>query len=612
MSDRLPPRSAVPPEATADVSAVFATPAAWEAESAAAAFALENLGRFRGRLGDGPGVLAAYLEASEDALRRIGRLQVYAEMRHSADTTDPQETARTDRARALYARAEAAVAFADPEIAALGRIRLEAWRAAEPRLAHRRHQFDRLLRRAEHRRSPEVEELLAALGDPFGSAAEIHGTLADADLTFRLARGGDGREAEVASGTIDRLLRDPDPELRRTAWESYADGFLSLRHGLAAAMATGVRQRCYLARARHYGSALEAALAENDIPVGVFHRLLEVFRAHLPVWHRYWRLLRRTRGGRLRPCDIHAPLAPDSPHLPLAAAVEIIAEAVRPLGREYAEALRQGAGPGRWVDSAPNRGKRAGAFSTGTPGTPPFILMSHTADVASCSTLAHELGHSMHTWLCSRTQPYVYADYSIFAAEVASNFNQALVRDYLLRLHPEPAFQLAVLEEAMSNYHRYLFLMPTLARFEREIHEREERGEPLTADAMDALLADLFAEGYGGEVEMDGPRVGNTWAQFPTHLYANFYVYQYATGISGAEALASAVLAEAREGGPAPGPAATRYLDFLRAGSSLYPLDALRRAGVDLSGPGPVEAGFRALERTVERLEELLPPAPAR
>ncbi len=608
MSDRLPPRSEVPPECTADVSAVFATPGDWEAEAAAASAAAEDLARFRGRLGDGPGVLAGYLEAAEDVLRRVGRLQVYAEMRHSVDTADPAETARADRARALSARAGAAVAFADPEIAALGRARLEAWRASEPRLAHRRHEFDRLLRRAEHRRSPEVEELLAALGEPFGSADAIHGTLADADLTFRPARGGDGREAEVANGTIDRLLRDPDPEMRRTAWESYADGFLSLRHGLAAAMATGVRQRCYLARARQYGSALEAALSENDIPVAVFHRLLEVFRAHLPVWHRYWRLLRRTAGGgRLRACDVHAPLAPGGPELPLASAAEIIVEAMRPLGREYSEALRRGAGPARWVDSAPNRGKRAGAFSTGAPGTPPFILMSYTDDVASCSTLAHELGHSMHTWLCTQSQPYVYADYSIFAAEVASNFNQALVRDHLLRGHPEPAFQLAVLEEAMSNYHRYLFLMPTLARFELEIHERQERGEPLTADGMDGLLADLFAEGYGGEVEMDRARVGNTWAQFPTHLYANFYVYQYATGISGAEALASAVLAEAREGMPAPGPTATRYLDFLKAGSSLYPLDALRRAGVDLGSPAPVEAGFRALERTVARLEELLP-----
>jgi oligoendopeptidase F len=253
----------------------------------------------------------------------------------------------------------------------------------------------------------------------------------------------------------------------------------------------------------------------------------------------------------------------------------------------------------RWVDIYPNQGKRMGAFSSGVQGTYPFILMSYNDDMFSVSTLAHELGHSMHSYYTRHTQPPVYAGYSLFAAEVASNFNQALVRAHLLNTNSDPDFQIAVIEEAMSNFHRYFFLMPTLARFELHIHEQVERGEALTADGMIGLMADLFREGYGDEVELDAERVGITWGQFATHMYANFYVYQYATGISGAHALADGVLA----GKPG---AVEQYLSFLKAGSSLYPLDALKLAGVDLTTPAPIEQTFGVLAQLVDRLEQAI------
>jgi oligoendopeptidase F len=262
----------------------------------------------------------------------------------------------------------------------------------------------------------------------------------------------------------------------------------------------------------------------------------------------------------------------------------------------------------RWVDKYPNKGKRAGAFSTGAPGTQPFILMSYNYDLFSTSTLAHELGHSMHRYFTQKTQPYVYVPYGLFLAESASNFNQAMVRDYLLKnsaglattigCTPEQ-FEIAVIEEAMSNFHRYFFIMPTLARFELEIHERVERGQALTAQTMIDLLADLFAEGYGPDVEMERARVGITWAQFATHMYRNFYVYQYATGISAAHALAQNIL-DGKAG------AVDRYLGFLRAGGSDFPLETLKRAGVDLATPEPVETTFGVLARYVDRLETLL------
>jgi oligoendopeptidase F len=241
----------------------------------------------------------------------------------------------------------------------------------------------------------------------------------------------------------------------------------------------------------------------------------------------------------------------------------------------------------------------SGAFSSGAPGTYPFIVMSFDGTALSLGTLAHELGHSMHSYLAWETQPQVSSRYSLFVAEVASNFHQALLRAHLLDVIDERELQLAVLDEAMSNFHRYFFVMPTLARFEREMHERVERGDGLTADLLDERMADLFAEAYGAGFEVDRERVGITWAQF-SHLYAPFYVYQYATGISGAHALARGVL----DGDPG---AAERYVDFLRAGGSAYPLDILRHAGVDLTSPAPVEEAFAVLASLVDRLESLAP-----
>jgi oligoendopeptidase F len=240
-----------------------------------------------------------------------------------------------------------------------------------------------------------------------------------------------------------------------------------------------------------------------------------------------------------------------------------------------------------------------GAFSSGVPGTHPFIMMSYNDDLYGLSTLAHELGHSMHSYYTFKTQKLMaYSRYGLFAAEVASNFNQALVRDYLFRTETDPDFQIALIEEAMSNFHRYFFIMPTLARFELEIHERVEKGQALTADTLNKLMADLFAEGYGDELQIDHERTGITWAQFHTHLYSNFYVYQYATGISAAHALAEGILA----GKPG---AADNYLSFLKAGGSIYPLDALKLAGVDMTQPEPVESAFAVLAGLVDRLEKL-------
>jgi oligoendopeptidase F len=368
---------------------------------------------------------------------------------------------------------------------------------------------------------------------------------------------------------------------------------------MANCLAAGIKQAVFLSRARRYTSAIEASLDASNIPVEVFHNLIATFRRHLPTWHRYWRVRRRALGyDRLHVYDERAPLTARQPRVPFGEAVAWIAQGMAPLGDEYVDVLRRGVLAQRWVDIYPNRGKQSGAFSTGTPGTHPFILMSYNDDIFSMSTLAHELGHSLHSYLTWRHQPQIYARYPLFLAEVASNFNQAMVRAHLLAAPCDADFQIAVIEEAMANFHRYFFVMPTLARFELETHSRIERGQALTAQSLIGLMADLFSEGYGGEVEIDRDRLGITWAMFHTHLYTDFYVYQYATGIAGAHALAEQIL------GGAPG-AVDRYLQFLKAGGSGYPLDLLARAGVDMASPEPVERTFEVLARMVDRLEGL-------
>ena len=602
MANIIPFRSEISQAHTWDLASIFPTQADWEVALRQLQQQLSALARYRGHLGDGAALLADCLEASERAEHLLGRIYCYASEQYATDTTNQEAGALESRALSLAADTEAALAFIEPEMLTVGLVTLRHWMREEPRLTHYAHYLDELERQQPHLRSAEVEELLGQASDAFASATATHGILAEADLTFAPARRSqaNAEPLEVGQGSMDALLVDPDREARRTAWQSYADAHLAVKNSMANCMLTGVKQHVFMARARHYGSALEASLSENDIPVGIYHNVIDTFRKNLPIWHRYWRVRQRALGyDRLYEYDIKAPLMQHPPTIPFERAVDWVCEGLSPLGSDYVDTLRRGVLQERWVDWRANKGKRAGAFSTGVPGTHPFVLMSYTDDIYGLSTLAHELGHSMHSYYTWTRQPYAYAHYSIFCAEVASNLNQALVRDYMLATQTAPDVQLAVIEEAISNFHRYFFLMPTLARFELAIHEQVERGEALTADGMSALLSDLFAEGYGDGVEMDRERNGITWAEFHTHLYYDFYVYQYTTGISAAQALVQPIRTGDRT-------ALEHYLAFLSSGNSQFPLDALRAAGVDLSTPKPIDTAFAYLSSLVDRLEALV------
>ncbi|HZY45625.1 MAG TPA: oligoendopeptidase F, partial [Anaerolineae bacterium] len=539
---QIPARDQIAHEYTWNAESVFASPQAWQAEWNSIASDLPNLKKFQGHLADGASMLADALDAIDQIVRRIGKVYVYASMSHAADTQNQAASKMNSEAQGLFGQVSGAVSFLDPELIAIGEAKLRQWLKAEPRLAHIGHYIDNLFRKQAHVRSGEVEELLGMLSDPFSGISTAEGALTNADFKFAPAIDSAGKELPVTQSSVYDIMHQPDRAARRSARENYRDSYLAHKNTVAANLSTSIKQNVFMMRARQQPSTLEATLFNTNIPVEVFHNLINTFRKNLPTWQRYWRLRRKALGvDRLESYDLWAPLTTAKPKVPYPQAVEWICAGLEPMGQEYVDILRRGCLQDRWIDLLPNQGKSAGAFSTGWPGTHPFIMMSYADDVFSLSTLAHELGHSMHSYYTWKNQPTLYFDYSTFVAEVASNFHQAMVRDYLLKHNPDRDFQIALIEEALGNFLRYFFIMPTLARFELETHQRVERGEGLTADSMIDLMADLFSEGYGGEVHVDHDRVGMTWATFG-HLYADYYVFQYATGISGAQALAKRVL----------------------------------------------------------------------
>jgi oligoendopeptidase F len=600
MSNALP-REKVERNQTWNAESVFPSPQAFDEELKSTVEKLVEVKQFQGRLGEGPDTFLQAREVIEEISRRAARVRVYATMSSAVDATNQQAAALSGRAASALAQVSAATSFIDPELLGIGEATLRQWLAQDPRMELYEHYFNDLFRKQTHVRSAEVEELLGMLRDPFSGTGSTAGMLANADFKFKPARDGKDRKVELTQSTYTAILNGTDRRARRSAWKNYNDKYLEHKNTLASNLATSIKQNVFNMKARNFQSSLEATLFNGDVPVEMFYNLLDIFQKKLPLWHRYWKLRRKALGVKtLHPYDVWAPLTTKKHQVPFGQAVDWICEGLAPMGEEYVSVMRQGCLQDRWVDWAPNAGKRQGAFSTRVPkDTFPFIMMSYTGSVGSMSTLAHELGHSMHAHYASRAQPMFYYLYPSIVAETASNFHQAMVRAHLLDANQSRSFQMALLEEAMGNFHRYFFIMPTLARFELETHQRVEKGQALTAESMIELMADLFSEGFGGEMNLDRQRVGITWGTFTTHLYIDFYSFQYAIGISAADAIARRIL------GGTPG-AAQDHINFLKAGSSRPPLEVFKIAGVDMTSTRPIEDAFEVLENYIDRLEDLI------
>ncbi len=599
MSKTIPARDQVDPKYTWNAESVFTSTKDWEDEVQKINHDIEAVLAFKGRLKENPATLSAALEANDKLMRRAAVAYMYAGFSYAVDTTNQKSAGMRSQGQSMYGKILAAISFLQPEILEIGKSKLDEWIQQEPKLAVYFHYFENLFRKQQHIRSAEVEELLGMVSDPLSGPGNTASMITNADFKFQPAIDNDGKELEISQSNLIPLMALPDRIARKSVWEHYMDRYVEFKNTLASNLVTSIKANVFNTRARKHESTLASSLFELNIPVEVFHNLIDTFKKNLPVWHRYFDIRRKALGlEKIAYYDMWAPLTGDKVKVPYEKAVEMICAGLAPMGREYVDTIRRGCLEERWVDLYPNKGKGNGAFSWGAPGTYPFIMMSYNDKMINLSTLAHELGHSMHSYLTWKHQPLVYTDYSLFVAEVASNFHQAMVRSHLLKTTTEVDFQIAIIQEAMSNFFRYFFQMPTLARFELETHERVERGEPLTADSMLDLMADLFAEGFGPNFDMDRPRVGMVWSTFG-HLFSDYYVYAYATGIAGAHALSSRIL----HGEPN---AVEDYLGFLKAGASDYSLNVLKKAGVDLTTPKPVEETFAVMEGYIDRLERLL------
>jgi oligoendopeptidase F len=597
---QLPPRKDIPKECTWSSEALFASWGAWQAELELVQRALPDLAAFAGKLKTGPEVVARWLDAYQDQMGRLFRLTTYVRMSGAVDASDNEAKAASGQIGGFSGEFRATTAFAEPELQSLGDNLLQ-W-AQTPELKVYRHYFENLLRQKKHTRSSEVESLLGMLEDTLGNISTTATELTNTDMKFPPSLDSQGQLHPVAQATVPPTgIQSNDRLQRRNAWENFCDAHLAVKNTLASNYITQVKASVFKARARGYTSVLESRLEPFNLPLEVFYNLIDTFRANLAIWHRYWEVKRKILGvDSIHPYDIWAPIVKTPPQVSFHEAVDWISRALEPLGSEYVTILRRGCLEERWVDYAQNAGKRQGAFSNRSFGNHPYICTTYDKSLMSMSVLAHELGHSMHTYLAAQRQPGVYRDYNMMSssvAETASNFHQAMTRAYLMQAKADDTdFQLALIDEAMFNFHRYFFQMPTLARFELEVFTRAESGKPLNANIMNSIMSDLYAEGYRDTMVDDPERTSITWAEFG-HLYMPFYTFQYAVGISAAHALAEEVRKNPQT--------AQNYLQFLSAGASEYPLDLYKLAGVDMSTPQPVERAFATLNNLINRLDEL-------
>jgi oligoendopeptidase F len=580
-----------------DLESIYESDEEWESAFESVKERVADLEAFAGRATDDAATLREFLELRESVMRDLAQVTSYANLRSSEDTRDQEYQAMTARAESLAADARSATSFFEPELLELEASTLEEYVAAEPALDDYEHYFDDVLRTKPHTRSTEVEELLADLSEVTGAASDVYSMLTNADMEFPTVEDPDGEAVEITQGNFTKLQKHPDRAFRREVYEQFYDRWADVRNAVGTALKKSVKSDVKLARARHYETAREAALDGPNVPVEVYDNLLDTVGENLGPLHRHAELKRESLGvDDLQMWDVYMPVAAgEPPELPYDDAVDHIVTAVEPLGDAYRDRMAEGL-ENRWVDVYENRGKRSGAFSAGTYDTQPFILMNYQDDIASMFTLAHELGHSMHSELANETQPWQYSGYDIFVAEVASTVNETLLTHHLLETLDDDHLRLHVLDEYLERFRSTLFRQTMFADFELQIHEISEAGGALTPDRFDELYDDLKSEFYEPAVADD--RIAREWMRIP-HFYMSYYVYQYSTGISAATAIVERI----REEGPS---AAADYREALRAGGSEYPLDVLDIAGVDMTSPAPVESAIRVYDDLLDEMAAVM------
>jgi oligoendopeptidase F len=585
-----------------DLTRIFKTDTEWRAAKDGIAAELPKIAEYKGTLGNSAQRLADALELGTKLTKALVRAYVYASMMSDQDTRASQYQAMRQEMQQLYSRFGAEAAFFEPEVLSIGRAKIEQFVAAEPRLGVYRMYLDDILRRAEHTLTPPEEKLLADSTLVANGASSTYGILANAEFPYPSVTLSDGKTVKLDQAAFNLYRTLPNREDRQNVMSAFFSALGSFRGTYGTTYNTKVQSDIFYARARNYPNTLAAALDGPNIPVTVYSRLVDGVNRHLPTFHRYLALRKKMMGlSELHYYDLYAPLvgSVDLKYSVEEAQRHILA-ALKPLGADYA-AVAARSFDERWIDMFPNDGKRSGAYSNGGAyDVHPYMLLNYNGRYDDMSTLAHELGHTMHSFYSNKTQPFPLASYPTFVAEVASTFNEALLIDYMLKTIEDDATKLTLLGNYLEGIKGTVFRQTQFAEFELRTHEMAEKGQPLTGDALSKLYAEITKKYYGhdkGVVVVDD-YIAHEWAFIP-HFYRDYYVFQYATSFTASAALSEKVLA-----GDAA--ATKRYLVFLNAGGSKYPIELLRDAGVDMTTDEPLELAMRKMNRVMDEMEKIL------
>lgn len=592
-------RSEVPVAMTWDLTTIFATEEAWEADFKKVQDSLGKFAAFKGRLGRSGRILLEALTLSNEVGAIMGRLYLYAHLSSDVDTTVSHFAGLKQRALKLYSQLETATSWMEPEMLRIKPERLEKFIEKNAGLAIYRQKFRVLQREAAHVLSPQLEEILASASVALGSASTIHDQLDDADMKLPMVTMPDGTEVELSHGNFgDVFLRSQDPEVRKRGFEAMMGAYKALRHTYTACYAGSVASNIFTARTRNYTGARNAALSSINVPESVYDNLLATIETNLPVLHRYLALRKKVMGvDELHMYDLYAPLVKGADRtMTYEEAKALVLSAVTVLGDDYVKVLGGGY-ESRWIDVLENEGKASGAYQFSMYGTNPFMLLNWVDSIENAFTLGHESGHAMHSYYSKSRQPYPYAGYTIFVAEVASTVNEQLMAHHLLKTVTDPQLRLHIINRQLEAIRTTIIRQALFAEFEHEAYKLAEADKPLTPDALAALYKSIVAKYYGASCVIDDS-IENEWMRIG-HFYNAFYVYQYATGLSAACALVNGMLKEGK-------PAVDRYLAFLSAGKSKDSIDLLKDAGVDMTSTAPVQAAFDMFAEYLDLFEKEL------
>ncbi|WP_395319091.1 oligoendopeptidase F [Fructilactobacillus frigidiflavus] len=594
----IPKRNEVPENLTWDLTTIFKDEARFKVELDQVKAEVATVNQLAGKLANSADDLLQVVEKVLNLNRRFEKVYVYAHLNHDVDTANNGAQVRMEQVEALGTKLSEATSWFDPEIINLGKVKIDAYMATQPKLTEYDRLFKMILKDEGHVLSIEAEKLLSGASNIFNAPEKIFSMMDSSDFVFPEVKDEQGNTVRLSNGLYSLLLQSTDQNVRREAFQKFYTVFNQFKHTLAATLSSEVAVNNYQAQVHHFSSAREQAMHENEIPAKVFTTLVKTVNDNLPLLHRYVALRKKIlKISEMHMYDMYVPLAqtPDVKYT-FAESKKIMLQALQVMGPDYVKHVEEELN-NRWIDVVENKGKRTGAYSSGVYDTNPYILLNWQDNLDNLYTLIHETGHSMHSYYSSHNQPYQYGDYSIFVAEIASTTNENILTDYLLANTNDPEMKKYILSQYLEGFKGTIFRQTQFAEFENWIHEQGQLGKSLTADVMSEKYKAINEKYYGDEIISD-PEIAIEWSRIP-HFYYDFYVYQYATGFGAASTLAEKI----SSGNQA---AIDAYLNYLKSGSSDTPINIMKRAGVDMTNSQYLEAAFAKFSQRMDELEKLI------